>query len=63
MASQLMHSGVFDAKPLRKFNIGTNTIMLYPQITSAMSPAEKAHTFNVNKNAIENLQLSHKSML
>ena len=63
MTSQLMHSNIFEAKPLRKFNIGTNTIMLYPPITSSMSPAEKAHAFNTNKNALENLQLSHKNMI
>ena len=28
-----------------------------------MSPTEKARAFNVNKNAIENLQISHKYML
>ena len=55
MASQLMHSNVFEAKPLRKFNIGTNTIMLYPQITPSMPPAETAHAYNINKNSIENL--------
>ena len=63
MASQLMHSNTFQAKPLQKFNIRTNTIMMYPPIIPLMSPAEKAHAFNTNKNALENLQLSHKNML
>ena len=63
MASQLMHSSHFKACPLRQYNIGRNTIMVYDRIDASMSPAEKAYAFNINKNALENLALSRKKFL
>ena len=63
MAMQLSQSGFFNEKKLVPYNIGKETIMIYPSLAADMSLAEKAHAFNINKNALENIHLPTKIYL
>ena len=63
MAMQLVQSGFFNEKKLVPYNIGKETIMIYPSLGADMSLAEKAHAFNINKNALENIHLPTKIYL
>ena len=63
MAMQLTQSGFFSEKKLIPYNIGKETIMIYPNLTADMPLAEKAHAFNINKNALENVHLPTKIFL
>ena len=60
---QLAQSGFFSEKKLIPYNIGKETIMIYPNLTADMPLAEKAHAFNINKNALENIHLPTKIFL
>ena len=63
MAQQLIYSATYGEKHLRQYNIGQETIMIYPALTPNMSLSEKAHAFNTNKNVLENVHLPTKVML
>ena len=63
MAAQLSQSSFFTEKKLIQHNIGSDTIMVYPRLTSDMSLAEKAHAFHINKNALENINLTTRQSL
>ena len=63
MTQQLIHSETYGDKSLRQYNIGWETIMIYPTLTPDMPLSEKAHTVNTNKNALENIHLPTKVML
>ena len=63
MAAQLSQSTFFTEKKLIQHNIGSDTIMVYPRLTSDMSLAEKAHAFHINKNVLENIAVRRHSRL
>lgn len=63
MATQLAHSTHFTEKKLVPHMIGKETVMIYPSLTPDMSLAERAHAFNVNKNALSNLFLPQRITL
>ena len=63
MAAQLSQPSFFTKKKLIQHNIGSDTIMVYPHLTSDMSLTEKAHAFHINKNALENINLTTRQFL
>ena len=63
MATQLVHSAHFTEKKLLPYTIGKETVMIYPSLTPDMSLAERAHAFDVNKNAFSNLFLPQRISL
>ena len=63
MAMQLAHSAVFSEKKLVSHTVGKDTVMVYPRLTSDMPLAEKVHAFNINKNALESINLPTKTFV
>ena len=63
MSAQLAHSSHFTEKKLIPYSVGKESVMIYPTLTPEMPLSERAHAFNINKNALGNLYLPQKSFL
>jgi hypothetical protein len=55
--------GLFVLRTLESETIGKATVKLYPVITSAMKPPERAHAFQINKTALSVPGINRRAML